>query len=103
MRSLPIWFLTERAQTSPIIPPSGEDPGGILAFSTTEKLTSFLAERKSGEWKINLVSDRGGLIFIIALAHNEGMESISMDPELDGSGGEQITLSDLMSLANSVK
>jgi hypothetical protein len=103
MLDLPIWFVTERIQETAPLPSRCDKPGTVIAFSTTEKLTAFLAERQSGEWKINLIADRAGLILIIALAHNHGMESICIDPNLDGSNGEQVGLCGLLSLANSVR
>ena len=103
MLSLPIWFVTERTRESPPLDQPCDSSRGVLAFSNTAKLTAFLAERQSGEWKINLVADREGLILIIAIAHNHGMDAICMDPELDGSGGEQVSLTELMSLAKSMK
>jgi hypothetical protein len=103
MLSLPIWFVTERAQESPPVNKPCAKTEGVLAFSSTEKLTEFLAERQSGEWKINLVGDREGLILIIAIAHNHGMETICMDARPDGSGGKRLCLNDLMSLAKSMR
>ena len=104
MLNLPIWFLTQERNAEPQSwhAPCDES-GAVIAFSTTEKLTAFLANRQSGEWKVSLVSDRAGLVFIVALAHNSGLESICFDLGPDGSGGEQIFLNELMSLANSVK
>ncbi len=49
------------------------------------------------------MADREGLILIIAIAHNHGMDAICMDPELDGTGGEQVSLNELMSLAKSME
>jgi hypothetical protein len=103
MLSLPIWFVTERKQEAMPTHPPCDEQGGVIAFSTTEKLTAFLAERTSGEWKINLVADRAWLILIIAIAHNRGMESICVDPDLNGTGGEKVLLNDLMRLANSLR
>jgi hypothetical protein len=103
MLSLPIWFVTERAQESPSVNQPCAKGGGVLAFSSTENLTEFLAERQSGEWKINLVGDREGLILIIAIAHNHGMETICMDAKPDGSGGTELSLSDLMNLVRSMR
>lgn len=103
MLSLPLWFVIERKQKPPPdFPPCGE-PGAILAFSTTEKLSQFLSGREAGEWKLNLVSDREGLIVVIAIAHNVGLESICLDSEADGTGGDLVPLNDLMTLANSLR
>jgi hypothetical protein len=49
MLSLPIWFVTERVHESPSVNEPCAKGGGVLAFSSTEKLTEFLAQRQSGE------------------------------------------------------
>jgi hypothetical protein len=102
MLDLPIWFLTERTQERISLHPPCDERGAVIAFSTTEKLTAFLAGRQSGEWNLHLVADRAELILIIAIAHNRRMESIRIDPDLTGFGGQQVSLNELMSLANSV-
>lgn len=103
MLSLPLWVVSERNQKSPPVHPPCHDPEAMLAFSTTEKLIQFLSGRVAGEWKLALASDREGLIVVIAVAHDNSRESICLDPEADGSGGEQIALNDLMRLANSLR
>jgi hypothetical protein len=75
----------------------------MLAFSTTEKLSAFLSEREAGEWNLHLVSDRDGLVLIIAMAHNSRIDSICIDADPGGSGGDQVSLNDLMILANSLR
>jgi hypothetical protein len=75
----------------------------MIAFSTTEKLTSFLAGSGASEWKVNLAGDREGLVIVIAIAHNQGIESICIDPAADGSGGRHVSLKELLALANSLK
>ena len=87
MLSLPIWFVTDRKREASAGSRPCSDLGPVVAFSTTEKLAAFLAERQLGQWEINLVSDRAELILIIAIAHNHGMESICIDPQIDGSDG----------------
>jgi hypothetical protein len=74
----------------------------MLGFSTTEKLTEFLSDQQAGEWKIHLLSNREALIVFIAIAHNKGVEFIRFDPKGDGTG-EQVSLNDLMLLANSLR
>jgi hypothetical protein len=95
---LPMWFITERdPQGSPPNPPCG-DSRATMAFSDTMKVLTYMASRQAGSWTIALVSDREGLIVIIADAHLEGVETICIDPELDGSGGEAIPLVDLIAI-----
>jgi hypothetical protein len=103
MLRLPLWFVAERKHESSPVHTTCDDPGAMLAFSTTQKLTAFLSERKAGEWKINLVGEREELILVIAIAHNQGLEAICLDPEEDGSGGERVSLNDLMFLANALR
>jgi hypothetical protein len=103
MLSLPLWFVTERRQKPLSDHAPCDDPGVMLAFTTTEKLTEFLATSNVVEWKINLAGDREGLILVIAIAHNHGAESICIDSDAGGNGGKQVTLSDLLIFANSLK
>jgi hypothetical protein len=74
----------------------------MIAFTTTEKLMAFLAGSSAIEWKINLAGDREGLVLVIAIAHNHGIDSICTDPDERGSGGEDVSLNQLLALANSL-
>ena len=103
MLSIPLWFVSERKQRLPPARAPCDDPGAMLAFSTTDKMSAFLSEREAGEWNLHLVGDREGLILIIAMAHNSRTESVCVDPESDGSGGQQVSLNDLMAFANSLR
>lgn len=98
MLRLPMWFITKRdSKGSPPNPPCG-DSHATIAFSDTMKVLTFMASRQSGPWKIALVSDREGLIVVIAYAHLVGVETICVDPEVDGTGGEAVPLVDLMAI-----
>jgi hypothetical protein len=103
MLSLPLWFVTERKQNKPPDRAPCDNPFCVLAFTTTEKLTEFLATSNAGEWKVNLAGDREGLILVIAIAHNHGAESVCIDPDASGSGGTNLTLNDLLIFANSLR
>lgn len=103
MPSLPLWFVSERKERTPTLDAPCDDREAMLAFTTTEKLSDFLSASKAGEWRINLASDRESLVLVIAIAHNRHIESICIDPENDGSGGQQISLNDLMVLAQSLR
>ena len=102
MLNLPIWTVTEHVQTSdPDQNPC--EPGSALAFSSSAKLFQFLDANKGGEWKMAMGSDRDGLVILIADFHRANVTTIRVDPALDGSGGQEIALGDLMDLADSLK
>jgi hypothetical protein len=103
MITLPLWFVSERDERPPLSAAPRDEPPSMIAFSTTENLSNFLSKCQWGEWKVNLASDREGLILVIAIAHNKGIESISIDPECDGVGGELVSLCEMMKLVNALR
>ena len=48
-------------------------------------------------------ADRDGLVILIADFHRENIVTIRLDPELDGSGGEEIGWPTYMDFAESLK
>jgi hypothetical protein len=102
MLRVPIWFVVERKQPSAPSCLPCEEPDILLAFTTTEKLTTFLSRRTGGEWKLYLASDREEIVLIVAIAHNSGQETICFDAQPDGSGGHRVTLHELIQLAESI-
>ena len=52
-----------------------------------------------GGWKMAMVADRDGLIVLIADFHRANVQTIIIDPELDGSGGKEFALTEFMALA----
>ena len=103
MLTLPLWFITERNPRAEGTAALREDPGAILGFTSMEKLAAFLSKQQAGEWKLQLTTDRDGLVLIVAIAHNNGAETICFDSEPDGSGGRQVTLSELLVLSQSLR
>ena len=83
---LPFWVITDRLAK---VPPKNEpcnNVHSIHAFTTTDKLTSFLSGRNAGSWRVNLVADREGLFLAIADAHQDGATVICFDPDVNGDG-----------------
>ena len=103
MLQLPIWTITEHIQVSEADEDPCGEPGVALAFSTSGKMFQFLNANKGGEWKMAMASDRDGLVILIADFHRANIQMLRVNLAEDGSGGEQVVLSDLMSLADSLK
>jgi len=76
--------------------------GSALAFSSSEKLLKFMKANLGGEWKMQMADDRDGLVVLIADLQRLNIARLSYDPEKDGTGGEQISLADLVAFANSL-
>jgi hypothetical protein len=103
MLKLPIWIVTEHIQPS--------DPEGIsldesrkaMAFGSPDRILKFMSANRGGKWKTEGADDREGLVVLIADLHRLGVVNLTMNPENDGTGGEQFTLADLAALADSLK
>ena len=103
MLTLPLWVVTEHIQpTDPDHTPEHK-PGTALAFSSSNKLFTFMNAHLSGEWKMQMAADRDGLVVLIADLHRLEVSTVVLDPGRDGTGGEQISLEDLMALADSLR
>jgi len=102
MLTLPLWIVTEHIQ--PTDPEhTTETPAGTgLAFSTSSKLFRFMSAHMGGEWKMQMAADRDGLVILIADLHRLQIETLTFDPEKDGSGGEPLALADLVAFADSL-
>jgi hypothetical protein len=103
MLTLPLWLVTEHIQpTDPEHRPEHE-PGTALAFSSSSKLFTFMSAHLAGEWKMQMAADRDGLVILIADLHRLDVAAIKLDPQKNGSGGEQYSLTDLVAFAESLK
>jgi hypothetical protein len=102
MLTLPLWIVTEHIQpTNP--EHTTEAPAGTgLAFSTSSKLFKFMSAHLGGEWKMQMAADRDGLVILIADLHRLQIETLTLDPEKDATGGEQLGLADLVAYADSL-
>jgi hypothetical protein len=98
MLKLPIWAVTEHIQTV-IEPLPCSIPGKAAIFTSSDKLIAFFTAHMRGEWKATMAADRDGLIVMIADFHRAQIETLVVDPNLDGSGGQEVPLTELMSLA----
>jgi hypothetical protein len=103
MLKLPLWTVTEHVQTSDADPIPCDEPGKAVAFGSSTKLFAFLNSHLDGEWKMTMAADRDGLVIMIADLHRANIDTICLDPKVDGTGGEQVPLTDLMALADSLK
>src|SRR3954447_24624479 len=102
MLTLPLWIVTEHIQPTEPDTASEKTPGTALAFSTSRKLFKFMSAHLGGEWKMSMAADGQGLIVVIADLHRLEIVNFMLDPELDGSGGQPVSLADLMAFANSL-
>jgi hypothetical protein len=102
MLTLPLWFITEHIQPTNPEPTAEHAPGTVLAFSNIEKLVTFKRANSGGQWKMEAADDREGLIILIADLHRREVASFPLNPEKDGSGGEQVALADLVAYAESL-
>jgi hypothetical protein len=50
-----------------------------------------------------MADDRDGLVVLIADLHRLNITTLSLDPEKDGTGGENIQLSDVVAFADSLQ
>ena len=99
MLTLPLWIVT--AHILPTNPEHTADqtPGRALGFSTGNKLMAFMSRNLGGEWKMQMASDRDGLIILIAELHRLNIREVTLDPDDDV---EEFVLSDLVALADSL-
>ncbi len=103
MLNLPLWIVTEHIQPSTSEPPPRQEAGTALAFSSADKLFRFMKANIGGEWKMEMASDHPGLIILIADLHRLGIETLFLDPDLDGKNGEQVTLAELVAFAETLR
>ena len=99
MRSLeiPFWIIAERKHI--LDPPAHipcAEPDAAHAFTTAEKLAAFMSARGGARWDINQVATREGVIVAIAELHAQGIGTICIDAEPDGSGGVLVSISDVL-------
>ncbi len=93
---LPFWLVIENKHIPD--PPDHlpcNDPFAPHAFWTTQELSAYLSERKSGRWELTLVSDKRVFLLAIEDVTKRGATHICFDPEPDGSGGELTSIIDL--------
>ena len=103
MLTLPLWFITEHIKPSDPEHTAENEPGAALAFTDLEKLLAFKKANRGGEWKMEAADDPEGLVIIIADLHRLNIATFTLDPAKDGTGGEQITLADLVTFADSLR
>jgi hypothetical protein len=102
MLTLPLWIVTEHIKPSDS-ESAEKKPGWAVAFSSSDKLFNFMKSNLGGEWKIEKADDRDGLVILIADLLRLNIESLTLNPDKDGNGGEQVGLTDLADYADSLK
>ena len=102
MLKLPLWIVTEHIQPTDPEHTLEHEPGTSLAFSSSSRLFNFMSANLGGEWKMQMAADRDGLVILIADLHRLNIAALSLDPERDGTGGEQFALADLVAFADSL-
>jgi hypothetical protein len=102
MLTLPLWIVTEHIQPTNPDHKLGHEPGTALAFSSSNRLFKFMSAHLAGEWKMQMAADRDGLVILIADLHRLQIAALALDPEIDGKGGEQLTLAELVAFADSL-
>jgi hypothetical protein len=103
MLQLPIWTITEHIQVDKTDEDPCGEPGVALVFTTSSKMFQFLNANLGGEWKMAMAADRDGLVILIADFHRVNIQTLRVNPEKDGTGGEEVELAELMTLAESLK
>jgi hypothetical protein len=91
---MPLWFARERH------PNAEQKPTSV--FTKTEGIAALLNASAPGQWRIDLVADRRELLVEIADLHDQEQSFVCLNPEPDGSGGEPVTLVELMNFCDSL-
>jgi hypothetical protein len=102
MLTLPLWLLNDRHKTLDTSN-ACDDAQAMVAFTSTDQVAEFLKSHEAGRWQISLVSDRDSLVIALAEMHLTEDVSLCLDPDIDGSGGEKVELSELIKLCHSLK
>ena len=103
MLALPLWIVTEHIQPTDPEHTSEHERGTASAFSSVGNFVEFKKANRGGEWKMEAADDREGLVIVIADLHRLNIGVLILDPANDGTGGDQLTLADLVAFADSLK
>jgi hypothetical protein len=101
MFKFPLWAITDHIVAGDVDPLPCSEPGKAAVFGTPDKLLAFLTKNLGGGFKILMAADRDGLIVMIADFHRANVHTIIFEPELDGSGGREVSLTEFMARAGS--
>ena len=99
MFNLPLWAIMDHIETGDTEPLPCSQTGKVALFTTSDKLFAFLNHNLRGGWKLAMAADRDGVIVLIADFHRANIQTIIIDPGLDGSGGKEFALTEFMALA----
>jgi hypothetical protein len=103
MFTYPLWAITDHIVTGDAEPLPCSEPGTAVVFGTSDKLLGFITKHLGGGWKMSMAADRDGLIVMISDFHRANVNTIIIEPELDGSGGQVLSLTEFMAHAGSPK
>jgi hypothetical protein len=91
MITFPLLVVLSRRVESPAPHDECDGTDHPLAFSSPGKMGAYMASRKSGQWDVRLVTRDTAATTVAELARR-GKDAICHDVEADGSGGQLITL-----------
>ncbi len=96
MLTFPFWIVNPRTVPSPVPDSNGCAASGLpLAFTDSARMVSYLEARGATRWDVRYVAREAGMEAFADL-HDSGHASICMDPEIDGSGGHELTLAEVI-------
>ncbi len=96
MITFPFWIVNPRTVPSPAVGPEGCAAVGLpLAFTDSARMIGYFEAQGAKRWDVRFVARDAGMDAFADL-HDSGHASICMDPEIDGTGGHEITLAELI-------
>lgn len=96
MITFPFWIVSPRTVPSPALATESCAAVGIpLAFSDSARMIAYLESQSAKRWDVRYVARDAGMDAFADL-HESGHASVCMDPEIDGTGGHEITLAELI-------
>jgi hypothetical protein len=94
---LPFWLVSQHEHSlNPAIQLLGDFPRAAHIFTTAERLIAYMMAHHQLRWAVNLVTDREGVIMAMADLHRQKMDTLCIDPDPDGTGGEIMRISDVV-------
>ena len=99
---LPLWFATERKPRHAVALSPCDDQNATVVFTHSDALSELIFGAGAALWRIELVADHKELLAMIADLHDRGLASVRLNPELDGTGGEDLPLRALLTFADSL-
>lgn len=96
MLKFPLWIVRPRTVPAPVPEVEGCAFSGVpLVFWRTDRMVAYLEAHGNSRWDVRCVMREAGMEAFADL-HESGYASVCMDPEADGSGGQEMTLAELI-------